>query len=224
MAPTTDTSAWASVAPGIDRLDTETITLFRFAPGAFSWEFAHADQPSPVSSWAATLPDAVAVINGVYFKPDFTPAGLFIDNGTRIGSTAFDEDRSGILEFAPTLAIVDTATEEADKTAMTEAAQSYPFLIKDGQPAVATDSGALARRSFFGLDKQGNAYLGIVPDTEMSLYALAQTLSTLQTDWTNVLNLDGGPSSGLVVNAGDESESIDSFVGVPNVIVARRLQ
>ncbi len=216
------TDAWVSIAPDLDRLQTSDMILFRFAAGKFSWQFAASDKPTPVGTWAADFPNAVAVMNGVYFREDFSPAGYLVDDGKMVGSSSFDEDKSGYIELAPKVAIVH-GQEALDKHA-NEVGQSYPFLIDDGQAAVAADSGQMARRSFIGLDRQGNVYLGIIADDEVSLFVLAQELAGLKVDWTNVINLDGGPSSGLVVSAGDQGELIDSFVPVPNVIVAERLE
>ena len=128
-------------------------------------------------------------------------------------------ERSAVLELAPAFKIIDTAKEKFDEKNIAEAAQSYPLLIATGK-VQKVSAEKLARRSFAGIDYQGNVYFGIIPDDEVSLATAADMINKIGVAWTNVLNLDGGPSSGLAANLSGAKETINSIVQVPNVIIA----
>jgi hypothetical protein len=229
LVPSTQNETWKQVVPDIERLDyvttsnTEmTLTLYRFAPGQFDWRFAYASSSQNVSGWLASEPNASVAANAFYFHEDQTPSGFLVTSGTRVGSREFDWKKTGLLELAPTLRILDTKYEEVDQATLKEAGQSYPFLVKDGQNVVTEDSGKRARRTFIGFDERDRLYLGIVSFAPVSLWELGDLLAHMPIHWRYVLNLDGGPSSGLAVRASDRSEIIDSYVPVPIVILGER--
>lgn len=200
------------------------IVLFPFNADDVSLTFAHDEQdPKRVSEWAASLDGELLVANGVYFHDDSFPSGLFVSSGKRVGDRAFDANKSGLLVLQPTPAVIDTsASSLPDVSDLVEAAQSFPFLIKDGHAAIAEDSGLVARRTFIGNDKDGRIYIGTVAADAISLYDLSQELAAMAIPWDNVMNLDGGPSTG-VVTADPNDTDFDSFSAVPNVLVVRSL-
>jgi len=214
---------WETVGRGLERLefvseDRDHIVLYRFLPEHVSAGFKMTETPSRVKAWGQILPEASLVINGSYFLEDNRPAGRLVIAGEEVGDVAFDLDKSGVLELAPEFRIIDTAIEDFSFEESLEAAQSYPFLLKNGQSAIKEDSGLLARRSFVGMDTAGMAYFGVVWKDEVSLFGLMQALDEMDVTWTNVLNLDGGPSTGLMVEGEGFAEVFDSAAPVPNVI------
>lgn len=220
--------SWSPVADGIDTFDyrfatstSANLVLYRFATDRFDWSFA-SGQPRRVAEWLDDASEAVAVMNGVYFREDDTPAGFLTSHGTTIGKNRFDLDKSALIELAPQVRILDTATDKTDFLSFTEAAQSYPLLVRNGIIALSPGSQLVARRSILGLDAAGNVYLGIISDWPVTLYDLSHILLATGVPWTNVINLDGGPSSGLAVRGGASDEVINSDTVVPIVIVAKR--
>ncbi|MFA6429320.1 MAG: phosphodiester glycosidase family protein [Patescibacteria group bacterium] len=221
---------WRDVGQGIGRLELTVSTstaarmvLYRFPQEGFSWRFAHATSSQRVSAWADQSPRAVLVANGVYFHPDNAPSGMLLSRGKRVGLRQFDLDRTSAMVLAPGKPrIIDTKTESLDIASLTEAAQSYPLLVEQGQARVQEESGKYARRTFFGTDTIGNVYLGVVPDEPVSLFELSQMLLKTQVDWMRVINLDGGPSTGVVLRTSVFDEAIDSYTGVPNVILVEK--
>ncbi len=223
--------AWHPIADGAeksviaDKASGAAVVLFRFAPGEFSIRLlSDTDAPKSVAEWAKAAQGEAAVINGTYFNEDHSPSGFVAVDGKRIGNRSFDSDKSGLLLFVPELRIVDTKREKTDldATRLANAAQSYPFYVLDGKPAISKDSGQVSRRSFIGQDEQGRTYLGVVPNDFVSLYALMRILADAGVSWRDVLNLDGGPSTGLVVTFGGATDAYDSFDPVPNVILVTR--
>ena len=226
-----DGEPWHRLADGVEKTiiaddaSGDSVTLFRFAAGAFSVRLLSSpEMPKSVAEWAKTVGGKSAVINGTYFNDDRAPSGFVAIDGKRVGSRSFDLDKSGLLLFSPEFRIANTKREKIglDAVALVNAAQSYPFYVLDGRAAIGRDSGQVSRRSFIGQDEQGRTYLGVVPNGLISLYALMGILMRSGISWRNVLSLDGGPSTGLVSSFGDTADLYDSFDPVPNVIVVTR--
>jgi len=224
-----EAASWQPVGNGIERLEqrfsTSTdarIVLYRFPATGFAWRFDQSGDPKRVGAWMDASSQAVLVINGVYFSEDFKPTGLFVSQSKRAGARQFDNNKSGLIILSPKVALLDTASEKYDVKSLREAAQSYPFLLKDGKAAIDKDTEKYARRSFFGLDRDGRVYVGIVPDEPLSLRELATALLKLDVSWDRVINLDGGPSSGLSFRSDAWHETVDSYAAVPNVIVVEK--
>ena len=217
-------NTWQSVGDQMARMEYldpafETrVILYRF-PTGLTWRLAQATEPKTISEWAEEESEAVLIINGFYFHEDYLPSGLLISNGDQIGTREFDMDRSGFIELSPELRIIDTSKAQIDRDLVIEGAQSYPFLLQDGKPVIESASDQVARRSFVGLDRAGHPYLGIVPDSLISLFGLANVISKIDIDWAEVINLDGGNSTGLSASFSEYKELIEGFAAVPNVII-----
>lgn len=213
-----------SVADGLEKITfqfgastQEHLLLYKIDPTQYDFSIEHTSSARSIADWQLSLGIPTLVVNGAYFHEDYSPSGMLIVNGERVGSRAFDLDKSALLELSPLPQIIDTQTEVLP--AQTEhALQSYPLLVQNGMNAIQSDSGLVARRSFFGFDADGFAYIGILPDAELSLFELGHVLESMNIKWKKVLNLDGGPSSGLAVANGDIENSI---FPVPNVIVVK---
>ncbi len=219
---------WETISQGMDRMefvseDRTNILLYRFDPEHFVFDLEYDEQAESVTDWSDKVSDEVVVFNGFYFLEDNTPAGQMIVNAESIGGEPFDYGKSGAIVFKPTFGIsqaIDPHWQEL-KT-VEDGAQSFPFLIKNGQPAIKEDSGLLARRTFMGTDINSNIYVGIVWKDNVSLHDLSQDLEEIEVDWGHVLNLDGGPSTGIVVHTDGFVDSLDSGSPVPTVVVVRR--
>lgn len=220
--------SWSARGSGIDRtafrFSTSTaseVVIYRFSLAKHTFGFRHSTSGAAVSEWMGREPEALFAANGVYFHEDELPSGWFRAEGKVIGARSFDADKSALLRLEPNPTILINASEQkAAKQKARDAAQSFPLLVSGGVAAIKEDSGKVARRTFVGTDKaQEYFYVGIVPYTGISLYELSQALTRLPVRWEAVLNLDGGPSSGIVFRAPDQSETIDSYVTVPNVLV-----
>lgn len=220
---------WSMRAVGVDRLDVSfststasTIVIYRIALKDHRFGFEHATASASVAEWLGRFPDAVLVTNGVYFQENYLPSGWLKARGVLIGQRQFDADRSALLTLVPTVAIVTGSQVRNAEASATDAAQSYPILVENDVAMVKDESGKVARRTFVGVDRtHEHLYLGIVPYAGISLYELSHFLAKLPIGWKTVLNLDGGPSSGLAFRDASAPETIDSYVTVPNVLVVR---
>lgn len=220
---------WEHLGGGLDRVETtfstttgSVLILYRLSPKRFQATVRHALPPKHVSVWGAEATGTVLLVNGVYFHEDYLPSGFLEIKGERIGSRQFDQDKSGVIQFDP-FRLIDTKTQPLKLGASPTMAQSYPFLVKNGTLAITEESGKVARRTFLGIDRDGFMYVGVAPYAPISLFQLGRFLTTLPIMWTSVLNLDGGPSTGLWMHQGTREELFDSYVPVPNVMVFRTL-
>ena len=191
--------------------------FYRLSPKQYEAEFIHALPPKHLSVWGAEATGTTLLINGVYFHEDYLPSGFLQIQGNRIGTRQFDQSKSGVIALHP-LRLIDTKTRSLKLETVPDVAQSYPFLLKNGILAVAEESGKVARRTFLGLDRDGTVYVGVAPYAPLTLYQLGQFLRQLPVSWAHVLNLDGGPSTGLWMKQGDRTELLDSYLPVPNVL------
>lgn len=219
---------WSARSPGVDRtafrFSTSTaseVVIYRFSLAKHTFSLRHSTSSASVSEWLGRVPEAVFVANGVYFHEDALPSGWLRTEGVVIGTRAFDADKSALLVLNPNPKIlVRPSDQKTAKQKARDAAQSFPLLIADVAAVVKEDSGKVARRTFVGTDKtEEYLYVGVVPYTGISLYELSQALIRLPVRWEAVLNLDGGPSSGLAFRASDQTETIDSYVTVPNILM-----
>lgn len=198
-----------------------TVDVYRFDQNQFAWRFEHTTSARSVASWQKDLNQPLAVANGVYFNEDYAPTGFLITDGKRISNRAFDPERSGLIILDPPVQLIDPRTERASEP-LQNAAQSYPWLVRDGRATVTSDSGLSARRTFIATDVNGDIYLGIVPLGDMSLYQLSSLLAESSLGLDQALNLDGGPSSGIAISSQAGNEIENSFTAVPNVIVVTK--
>jgi uncharacterized protein YigE (DUF2233 family) len=218
---------WKHVAYGIDRAEQISmqdgwqarIVVYRFDPKQVEFRLLNSSSTKTIRAWRDEVPDALFMMNGVYFKTDTTPAGSLRINGKEYGKTKFDADKSGLIVFDHGPSIMDTTNHADLISSASSSAQSYPFLVKDGAASVSEDSHQLGRRSFIGTDTDGDVYLGAYPDGEISLYEFSKLVAELPIKWKYALNLDGGPSTSYISKIKGAEEIEDGYVAVPNVIV-----
>ncbi len=216
--------SWTEVSAGFDRLEyrysTSTsakVIVYRIDEKQFEVRLSSGEAKT-VAAWSDAEPTAILTANAAYFHEDDTPSGFVKVDGAQIGDRAFDLDKSGLILTHPQFRLVDTLAESVDLEGIEEGFQSFPFLLKDGESAIVSDSGLRARRTFIGTDRAGQIYLGLV-EGDLSLFGLAQLLPDLGINWDMVLNLDGGPSSGLVTPLIPASRTGEnSLSSVPTVL------
>jgi len=192
------------------------LTIIKFVPEKYSASVEYNNEAKIVSQWKSGGEEII--INGGYFNEDHSPSGYLVIDGKRIGDKMFDQDKSGLLIIDDgKILLRDTNIQPVTSTEnIYSALQSFPFLIKNSEPAIKTDSGKKARRTAVGIDKNNNVYL-IVVNTNISLYEFMNYLLNTRINLSNVLNLDGGPSTGIYANWNDNL-LYDSFSPVPSVV------
>ncbi len=193
-------------------------TIIKLEHDSFAAQIEYDPQGKFISEWKND--GQGIVINGAYFDTDYTPSGLLIINKNRIGKRMFDQNKTGLIAVTNNLtSIRDLAVSPVkNNESLDFALQSYPFLIKNSQAALATDSGKKARRTALGIDAENNLYIISVTSYQPTLYEFMNQIIATKIPFTFVLNLDGGPSSGIYANWGKTQLQIDSFTKVSSVV------
>lgn len=220
-------SEWLALTDGIEireySPETYGIIVLKINPDYNTFKVSQdVINPKTVDDWHYSTSSNI-VINGGYFKEDYTPAGGIIINEevsgalTHSGKNGYTgmiliEDGDLELRYLPEDQYEDS--EEADY-----GIQSFPTLIlPGGLPGVEKDSGKTGARSLIAKDKDGNILFIKTLSGTITLYETMNFLLDSDLNIDIAINLDGGPSSGLVVYGGEQEYVYDSLSLVPNVI------
>ncbi len=198
--------------------DIETI-VYKFDSSDFISSIEH-NQPKRFTEWASEL-NSNLLINGGFFNEMNNPTGWLVIDGQTIGDNQYSPDASGMLFIKDgKIDILDSAIPSSIRVTSTiSIMQSFPVIIhKGGLPGIEEDSEKIARRTILAKDKIGNFLIIIVDQTPVSLYNLMQGLLASDLDIDIALNLDGGPSTGLIANSNNHQKSIIPLTPLPQVV------
>jgi len=227
--PEPDDTGWQSQGNGIElrRLKVELngitnlLWLARVDPARVRFRVLY-DRANPrqVSEWFTSARPLLAV-NAGYFTEDYHATGMIISDGTRSGQsyTGFGgmfAVRADKVEVRWLVAKPYSSSEP-----LRQAVQAFPMLVHSGGKAgLSEDDGQIARRSVVGQDRKGRIVFVVSPDAFFTLKNLAAFLAASDLELDTALNLDGGPSSGLMLAGPAGLTGVDSWIKVPAVIVA----
>jgi len=154
---------------------------------------------------------SLLTFNGSFFDTDFKPIGLIIKNGEKLSKLSPSELSNGIfaINSKGEPALLD-AKNPGDLTRFDFALQNGPVLLDpEGDIKITVDTQKSASRTALGIDNTGNVILIVIKQTllnsnnAMSLYQFAHLLkespSLAALNLHSVLNLDGGPSTGVII-------------------------
>lgn len=177
---------------------------------------APADLHLPLSDAASFRKAAhgLAAINGGYFDPQFKPLGLLVSQGQELSRVRHVDH--GIFYIADGRAGLQHARDWRAPQHLEFAVECGPRLLVDGQP-LGFKPGA-ARRVAIGADAQDRVVLAVT-EGAMTLAELARLLAAPEPrggpGLTMALNLDGGSSTMLDIDAGPVQIALRSAVQVP---------
>ncbi len=200
----------------------EDLLVVKLEPKNYAAQIEYDKEGKYISEWRTD--NLEIVINGGFFDEEYAPSGFLVVNGERISERLFDQDKSGLVVIEKgKVSIRDLALHPIKENELFEfALQSYPFLIKDTKPALSEDSGKKANRTVLAMDAAGNVYI-IISLSEISLYEMMNKILALQTKFTAVLNLDGGPSTGIYKNWEGEGYWHEGYSKVPSIIRFKKI-
>jgi uncharacterized protein YigE (DUF2233 family) len=193
------------------RLDPSQVSLrVHYTPGV--WLYMH--------EWQTRM-DALVIVNGGFYNSDGSPDSLLISNGVSYGKSYVGRGGMfGVTDGQPwlrALALVPYSSSEP----VDQAVQGWPVLVyPGGSPANIEDDGSRTRRTAIGMDANGKVVLVVVDGPMFTLAELADWLASSDLGLVSAFNLDGGSSTGLVVDAGDEYTVVESLGPLPAVIAA----
>ena len=209
---------WKS--PG-DNEDTVIIVRLDLHRAHLSVEY-QPSQPLLMSEWMKQT-NALAIINGGYFDTQNRPTGLLISNGQTYGTSysGFGGMLAVDAQGNVTLRSLSQQPYDPANEQLQQVTQSAPMLMVDGKRTQFDANAASSRRSVVAVDTQGRLLLIASPNPAFSLDELADLLTASDLSIKTALNLDGGSSTGLYVNAGSQHLSLDPFSPLPIVIVVK---
>ena len=227
--PVPPDTGWQNVASGVEYRElgikddrrSERLKMVRVDPAQTHLRVLYnPDQPQRVSAWLAQSGAQVAV-NGNFFDPQNHALGLVIQDGQRRDGVVY-EGFGGMFAVSGNEARVRWNVQEPYYgEPLTYALQNFPMLVlPGGAPNLEIDdNGRRAPRSVVAQDRSGRLIFVASPGPFFTLTSLGQWLAASDLDLDRALNLDGGTSTGLLLRAGENTQGVDSWVAVPNVIV-----
>lgn len=203
------------------RVWQETVTILRVDPSFYHFDVAYRPgEPMQLPQWQAET-GALLIVNGGFYTEEYLATGLVVSDGVASGRSY--DGFGGMFTVGPggpqVRSLVEMPYDPAES--LQAALQSFPLLLKPGgEVGFPEEDGQQARRTVVAQDGDGRilflvANRGSFTLRELSLY-LAQSDLALDV----ALNLDGGPSSGMLLVGEGEQPAIyvAAFALLPTVI------
>jgi hypothetical protein len=204
----------------------EYLYMIRLDPRDFQLGISYHPEPQSLEAWRAET-GALIVVNGGYFRKEangFLPDGLIVVNGKAMGTSY--GDFAGMLAIATSGPQIRWLAQHPydPREPLLGALQSFPLLIKPGGKIgfpIQNEDNKQARRTVIGQDASGCILLILAPEGWFTLHQLSAFLASSDLHLDIALNLDGGPSTGLIL--ADPPEGIAPGTPLPIVITVHAL-
>lgn len=225
-------SGWQTLRPGLEKRTVdlvdgqgariEHIYILRIDPEIFRFTVAYrSEAPLTLAEWQAQT-GALVVINGGYFSTQeerYFPTGLIVVDGKTVGESYGD--------FAGMLAITIDGPELRwlrqqpydPQEPLLAGLQSFPILVKPGGElgfSAEHEDHLTARRTVIAEDINGRFIFLVADQGYYTLHQLSLALTNSDLALNMALNLDGGPSSGILL--ADPYEETTAYSALPMVI------
>lgn len=226
-------TGWIFLQPGLERRflkiyndenqHIESLYIFRLDQNYFRLDVAYHESPRSLESWQRET-EALLIVNGGFYRVEndkYFPNGLTIINGQVFGSSY--ESFGGMLAISEGGAELRSLAEKPYNPGepLLAALQSFPVLVKPGgQPGFPKEyeDNVQARRTVIGQDWEGRILFIVAPRGTFTLHQLSVYLTGSDLNLDIAINLDGGPSTGILV--ADPQEVVSSQTSLPFVILA----
>ena len=225
-------TGWQFLQPGLERRmirlyneqnqHIESLYIFRLDQTLFRLDVAYHETPQSLEDWQKET-SAIMVVNGGFFRVEnekYIPNGLTILNGETLGSSY--EGFGGMLAIHEGPAELRWLVQQPyfPGETLRAALQSFPMLVKPGGelgfPSEFEDN-LQARRTVIAQDREGRILFILTPRGHFTLHQLSLYLTGSDLNLDSALNLDGGPSSGIML--AEPREVIPSQSLLPIVIL-----
>lgn len=225
-------NVWNRASPGVEVRyedwknpggDDDTVTIVRFDLHKVKLSVGYQpDKPLAMSEWMQKE-KAIAIINAGYFDQQDNATALVVSNGQVSGESysGFGGMLSVNTQGNVSLRSLRQQPYNPNKEQLKQATQSSPMLMLDGKRTQFSADASQTRRSVVAMDKQGRLLFIASPGQVFSLDQLADRLASSDLSIDAALNLDGGASTGLYVNAGNPHVAIDSIAKLPLVVIVK---
>ena len=229
-ASSTPASGWTTIAPGIERREMALPVASVLAQGTAllvrvdSTVAMLGVQYSPgaartLGEWQRALPDAQVIVNGALFDEADRALGLVISDGQGYGESFVGF--GGMLQVDASGARVRSLVNSPYQgERLWQAVQAFPVLIEQGGVLAPQGDGfdQRSRRTWIGQDRAGRIILGVTHNL-ITLADLQAWLLASDLDLEVAFALDGGRSTGMVIQTPSHQESYPAFDRLPSVVV-----
>jgi uncharacterized protein YigE (DUF2233 family) len=194
----------------------------RLDPALVRLEVGYApDAPLALSSWAGQA-GALVAINGGFFDAEGRTVALLMHAGQPVGESYVG--RGGMFAVTPQGSVWLRSLADAPfngDEAVVEALQGWPMLVRSpGAAAYDFEDGERDRRSAIAVDTTGRVLLLAAPTAAFTLAELAVWLAVSDLSVSAAMNLDGGSSTGLLVQSETAPARVEPFAPLPIVLLA----
>jgi hypothetical protein len=221
---------WQMLRPGLERRlinlpsdeggVRETLYVLRIEPALYEFDVGYKPGvPQRLMAWQTEM-DALIVVNGGYFTPEYQATGLIVTNGQAAGTS--------YAGYGGMLAITEAGPEVRSLTQqpynpyepLLAAVQSFPMLVMPGgQIGYPQEDGLADRRTVIAQDRQGRILFILAKTGTLTLHELSRYLVDSELDLSSALNLDGGASTGIQL--AEPPDGVAPFSLLPIVIAVR---
>lgn len=200
----------------------DTITIVKIDPKQNEFSIhQNPKNPKTITEWQEELNSDI-IINGGYFNENYKPSGGLIIGNQSYGAMT----HTGKNGYTGMIIINDGKIELRylpeknynDSESIDYAIQTFPTIITPGSnKGLEKDSYKKARRSIIAQDHDENILLIVTDKATFSLYEIMNFLIKNNLNIDIAFNLDGGPSSGVIINK-ENFEYLKESSIIPNVI------
>lgn len=215
---TSQTLAWQELLKGLAysnlQISNKELFLVKIDPAQYQFKvYQNPDEKNAKSiKQIHQEQKSLVTFNGSFFDENFKALGLLVDGGKQLHEQSPSELMNGIFSisqnYTPSVSFKQKFTLNPD---INFAIENGPILIDEkGVIQTKKDTGKTAARTALGLDNQNNILLIVLQqnllqsDNTLSLYEFAHLLREASAlkglDIHSVLNLDGGKSTGLMID------------------------
>lgn len=204
----------------------EQVTLVRLDPDQFRFDVGYSPgTPKTLERWQQES-GAILAVNAGYFTADYQATGLTIAQGQTFGSSY--GSFAGMVTIngdapAPNLDVRWLRQAPyAPAENLWGAFQSFPILVHSGGTAAfpaSSDNGDRSRRTAIGKDANGRVVILATSQGWFTLSELSSWLAQPDLGLQTAINLDGGTSTGLILEYPNQTLNILPFSPLPTVLL-----
>lgn len=228
-APIPD-DTWQLLAPGLEQRAlpvtntagqvVELLYVLRVDQNSYRFDIGYSPgEPKTLPTWLIET-GALAVMNASFFTAEYYATGLTVVDGQASGAT-YDFGGMVVINDGRVSLKGLSAEPYNPEEPIDDGLQAFPLLVRrDGSAAFTEPSVNRARRTVIGEDKSGRILLMIADRPWFTLTELSYFLADSDLDLSLAFNLDGGPSTGLLLR--EPELSIPSPVLLPTILTLNK--
>ncbi|MEM8857444.1 MAG: phosphodiester glycosidase family protein [Chloroflexota bacterium] len=204
----------------------ERVTIMRLDPNQFNFDIGYSPgSPKTLESWRRDS-GAILTVNAGYFTADYLATGLTIVQGQPTGSSYGPFAGMVTIGGAEPSANIDVRWLRQAPYNPAEQLwagfQSFPMLVHSGGVAAfppSSDNGDRSQRTVIGKTTDGRIILLATTRAWFTLSEISSWLAQSDLNLELAINLDGGTSTGLILDHPNQSLAILPFSPLPTVLL-----